>query len=88
MVRHDEEMFKVHPESACKWGGAGDPPPNKQYWVGDPPSLPDDVTVPRRHPDTNTGVGFILPTAPMNMSLDAKLDKIIDLLGDIKRMLR
>ena len=95
MVRHDEEMFKVHPESACKWGGAGDPPPNKQYWVGDQPSLPDDVTVPRRHPDTYPAPGLIIPqvpippgVAPVNASIDAKLNVIIELLTELKRMLK
>lgn len=78
MVRHDEEMFKVHPESMCRDDPVVADMRSRDYWVGDPPS--------ECHPDTNTGVGLVFPAAPMN--LDAKLDKIIDLLGDIKRMLK
>lgn len=75
MVRHDEEMFKVHPDDMCKWH-IGDMPPARH-----PDTYPGiGTTIPQYH--IPPGV------APMNAGLDAKLNIIIDLLRDIEKKLK
>lgn len=90
MVRHDEDMFKVHPDDACRDDPAVTAMRNRGYWVGDPPS-----ERPERHPDTDAGIGLTIPqypiplgVTPANASIDAKLNVIIDLLTELKRLLK
>ena len=82
MVRHDEEMFKVHPEDECRDDPAVTDMRNRDYWVGDPP--PDNVRL-GRYPFAAPVEGLIL-TQPT--SVEKKLDRIIELLEGIMRILK
>lgn len=95
MVRHDDEMFKVHPESMCRDDPAVTEMRNRGYYVRDVPYRTSVHFEPERHPDTSTGVGLTIPqypippgVAPVNASIDAKLNVIIDLLTELKRLLK
>lgn len=82
MVRHDEDMFKIHPESMCRDDPAVTEMRNRGYYVRD---VPNQTRVPL---EPEQRVGLVMPVAPVNMSIDAKLNRVIELLEDIARMLK